>query len=102
MTTRRLRGRDTVGVGGKSEMEVRPAEPNLVSVIIPARNEQYLQRTIDDLLSKAKGDVEIIPILDGYWPDPPLTSHPSVHILYRGVSLGLRNAVNSGAQMARG
>ena len=36
-----------------------------VSVIIPSRNEHFLQKTIDDLLEKAEGDVEIVVVMDG-------------------------------------
>lgn len=77
-------------------------EAPFTSVIIPARNEKYLQSTINDLIAKARHPVEIIAVCDGYWPDPPLTDHPSVHILHRGQPLGLRNAVNSAARMAHG
>ena len=37
-----------------------------LSIIIPARNEVYLNRTIKDLQDKATGDIEIIVVLDGY------------------------------------
>ncbi len=36
-----------------------------VSVIIPGRCEQYFQATIDSVLANARGDVEVIPIVDG-------------------------------------
>ena len=49
----------------------------MLSVIIPARNEIYLQKTIDSVLSAAKGEIEVIAILDGYWPDPPVSDSPS-------------------------
>lgn len=73
-----------------------------VSIIIPARNEKYLQVTIDDLLAKARGDVEILVVLDGYWPDPPLKDHERVVILHKGTAEGMRPAINSAARMATG
>ena len=72
-----------------------------VSVIVPSRNEGFLQATVDDLLAKASGEVEILPILDGYEPNPPLTEHPQVRPI-RTKPLGLRNSVNVGAAAATG
>lgn len=74
----------------------------MLSILIPARNERFLPNTIDDILNKARGEVEIIVILDGYWPDPPLKDDPRVKIIHRGTSLGMRNALNSGAAIAKG
>lgn len=74
----------------------------MVSVIIPSRNEIYLQKTIDDVLAKARGEIEVIAILDGYWPNPPLKDDDRVHIIHRGESRGLRNGVTSGVAMAKG
>ena len=73
-----------------------------VSIIIPARNEPFLQATISDLLAKATGDVEILPVLDGYWPDPPLLEDPRVKPLHRGEAQGMRPAINSAAAIASG
>lgn len=42
----------------------------IVSIIIPARTEKYLNRTIKDVLSKATGEIEIIVVLDGYGDYP--------------------------------
>lgn len=73
-----------------------------VSVIIPARNERFLQATIDDLLAKAGGEVEIIAVLDGYWPDPPLKEDPRVIVVHRTEAQGMRPAINSAAAIASG
>lgn len=72
-----------------------------VSVIIPSRNEKFLIKTIEDILSKAKGEIEIIPVLDGYWIDSPIND-PRVIYLHRGKSLGMRNAINSGVAISSG
>jgi len=42
----------------------------MLSVIIPARTEKFLNRTIKDVLEKATGEIEIIVILDGYGDTP--------------------------------
>jgi glycosyltransferase involved in cell wall biosynthesis len=73
-----------------------------VSVIIPARNEIYLQQTIDDILRNARGEVEVIPVLDGYWPDPMLRSDPRVRWIHHSVSHGMRAAINEGLGAATG
>ena len=38
----------------------------MLSIIIPARTEKFLNRTIKDILEKATGEIEIFPVLDGY------------------------------------
>jgi len=74
----------------------------ITSVIIPARNDPYLQRTIDDLLVKAKGAVEVIVMLDGYWPDPPVRDFPNVTLVHFSETEGMRQAINAGARIAKG
>jgi len=73
-----------------------------VSVIIPARNERFLRQTVADLFTHAHGDIEIILVLDGYWPDPILPSDPRLVLIHRGASQGMRAAINSGAAIAKG
>ena len=73
-----------------------------LSVLIPSKGEKYLQKTIDDILLKAVEDIEIIVILDGYWPDPPLQNHKNVVVIHWGEGKGLRPAVNAGAEIAKG
>ena len=41
-----------------------------VSVVIPSRKEPFLNRTIQDIQEKFKGDYEIIVVLDGGWAKP--------------------------------
>jgi glycosyltransferase involved in cell wall biosynthesis len=72
-----------------------------ISVIIPSRNEVFLQNTISDLL-KNGGDIEIIAVLDGYWPNPPLIEDKRLIQLHRGQAMGMRSAINSAAAIAKG
>lgn len=77
----------------------------LLSVIIPSRNDEFLQKTINDLLEKAEGEIEVIVILDGYWPDPILEDDPRVIILHQGLfhdSWGMRRAINDGVALSKG
>lgn len=78
----------------------------MISVIIPDRNGQpYLQQTIDDLLRKAEGEIEIIVACDGTWPNPPLKNHPQVRIIHHGTvhnSPGMREGINKGVYLSKG
>ncbi|HLG91243.1 MAG TPA: glycosyltransferase [Candidatus Saccharimonadales bacterium] len=77
----------------------------MLSVVIPSRSDQYLQRTIDDLLEKAEGEVEIIVTLDGYWPNPMLRDDPRVIILHHGQlhnHVGMRGGINAAMEIASG
>lgn len=38
----------------------------MLSIIIPARTEKFLNRTIQDVLEKATGEIEMFVVLDGY------------------------------------
>ena len=71
-----------------------------VCVIIPARNEIYLPHTIEDVLKKAEGDIEVIPILDGY--DNPiercLPQDPCVKPIVHEKAIGQRHSINLAAR----
>jgi glycosyltransferase involved in cell wall biosynthesis len=73
-----------------------------LSILIPARNEEFLARTIQDILENSEGNTEIIAILDGYLPDPPLKPDPRITIIYNPVAMGQRAATNQAAKIARG
>ena len=73
-----------------------------LSVLIPARNEFLLQRTIDDLSQNIEGDTEIIAVLDGYLPDPPLNPNPRLTVIYNPEAKGQRAGTNQAAKIARG
>ncbi len=85
---------------------------NRVSIIIPSNNEIFLSKTIQDLLSKATGDIEIIAVLDGglwpteqkreFWSTPAIITDPRVHYLYRGKKYGMRDGINTGVAVATG
>lgn len=73
-----------------------------VSVILPARREPYLRPTVVDVLRQARGDVEVIAILDGWWPDPPLPDDPRLKVLHWGSARGLRPGLNAAVEVATG
>ena len=73
-----------------------------VSIIIPSRNETFLSQTVNDLLTKATGDIEIIVVLDGYWPSFDIREDPRVRYIHLGKNRGMRGAINAGVSVARG
>jgi glycosyltransferase involved in cell wall biosynthesis len=73
-----------------------------LSVIIPARNEEFLAKTVEDLLQNIRGNTEIIVVLDGAVADPPLKSDPRITIIYHPQPVGQRAASNDAAKLAKG
>jgi glycosyltransferase involved in cell wall biosynthesis len=72
----------------------------MLSVIIPAYKEKYLNRTIRSLLWNKAGEIEIIVVLDG--ADQEVLDNHRVHVIKLPERRGLRNAINLGVKMARG
>jgi glycosyltransferase involved in cell wall biosynthesis len=78
-------------------------QKDLTSIVIPSRNEKYLQKTIQDLLTNARGSIEILAVLDGYWPEVgEIVLDARVHYLHIPVAQGMRNAINKAVAVARG
>jgi glycosyltransferase involved in cell wall biosynthesis len=76
-------------------------------VIIPSRNERFLPQTVNDIFAKAAGDLEVIIVLDGYWPVDEanqflLADRPNLIIIHHSVAQGMRAAINSAAAIAKG
>lgn len=72
-----------------------------LSILIPARNEMFLARTVEDILSNIEGKTEIIVVLDGAWADPGIADDERVRIIYFPESLGQRAATNKAAELSR-
>lgn len=75
----------------------------MLSVIIPSRVDQYLQQTVDDLLQKAEGEIEVIVVLDGYWTK--LKDDPRVIVIHQGEihnNFGMRAAIDASMSLVRG
>ncbi len=75
---------------------------SLLSVLVPSRNERFLPQTIDDIITKATGEIEVIVILDSYWPSPPLKEYPNLITIHRSTPHGMRAGINAAAGIARG
>ncbi len=74
----------------------------MLSVLIPSRQEKYLQKTIDSVFEKAEGEVEVIAVLDGYWPNPAILEDKRLALIHYVEPIGQRRAVNVMANCARG
>ena len=75
---------------------------HMLSVIIPAFYEPFLQKTIDSILKNAEGEIEIIPVIDGYIPKPPLKKDPRVRPIRFRKNRGMRAAINAGIKASHG
>ena len=75
-----------------------------LSCVIPAYKDPYVVPTINSLLENSElGDqMEIIVVLDGFWPDFELPDDPRVIYAHLGANRGMRGAINAGVQLAGG
>jgi glycosyltransferase involved in cell wall biosynthesis len=68
-----------------------------LSIMIPARNEMFLAKTIESILDNIQGDTEVIAVADGYDPGV-LPDSPRVRVIRKEVSIGQRAATNLAAR----
>ena len=75
----------------------------MITVIIPSRNEIFLNQTIRDVLKNSYGEIEVIPVLDG-WEPPELIEDPRVRYLRlpKVTYTQKRHGVNQAVDMAKG
>lgn len=74
----------------------------MLSVVIPAYKDPFVHKTIGSLLENAEGEIEIIVILDGYWPETQIVNDKRVRVVHLGKNRGMREAINAGIRIARG
>jgi hypothetical protein len=72
-----------------------------LSILIPARNEMFLSKTVDDILSNIEGNTEILVGLDGCWADPPVKEDSRVTIIHHSESIGQRAITNELATLSK-
>jgi len=75
-----------------------------LSCVIPAYKDPFLVNTIDSLLENSElGDeMEVVAVLDGFWPEFKLKDNPRVRYVHLGKNRGMRGAINAGVKVARG
>lgn len=71
-----------------------------LSIIIPARNELFLSKTVSDIIEHKRGNTEIIVGLDGQWADPVIPQHSDVTVVYYPESIGQRAIANRCASIS--
>lgn len=76
-------------------------KPRDLSIVIPARNEMFLRKTVESILENIEANTEIIIILDGEWANPPIPNHERVTIVKTGESIGQRAATNMGTRLSK-
>jgi hypothetical protein len=73
-----------------------------LSIVIPARNEMFLARTIEDIIENVESNIEIIAVLDGQWAEPGVRQDNKVNVIYVPEPVGQRAATNLGCRLAQG
>src|SRR3990167_7874510 len=75
-----------------------------VSCVLPAYKDPYVIPTIHSLLDNSVlGDqLEVIVVLDGFWPNFELVQDPRVRYIHLGKNRGMRGAINAGVSVAMG
>lgn len=72
-----------------------------LSILIPARNEMFLAKTIEDILEHIEADTEVIAVLDGEWADPPIPQHERVNVIKLTESIGQREATDMACKLSK-
>src|SRR5450830_959480 len=72
-----------------------------LSILIPSRNEMFLQKTIENILANIEADTEIIAILDGAPANPPIPQNERVNVISLPESIGQRASTNMAAKLSR-
>jgi len=72
-----------------------------LSILIPARNEMFLQRTIENILENIEADTEVIAVSDGSWPITPVKDDPRVNLVVNFNAIGQRQGTNLAARLSK-
>lgn len=71
-----------------------------LSILIPARNEEWLAKTIEDILSNIEANTEVITVIDGGLPVTPIAQHERVTVVILPESIGQRAATNMACRLS--
>jgi hypothetical protein len=71
-----------------------------LSILIPARNEEFLAKTIENILENIEADTDIIAVLDGEWANPSIPQNERVKVVYLPESIGQRAATNLACRLS--
>ena len=73
-----------------------------VSIIIPSRNEKYLVKTLEDIFTKATGDIEVIVGLNGKTEYPFAYDSEKLKVYQAEENIGLKPMLNKLVSIATG
>lgn len=73
-----------------------------VSVVIPVRNEKFLKKTVNGLLGKSLGGVEIIVVEDGPQQFEYKPTDRRVRVVSFSEPVGMRKVINTGVELSTG
>lgn len=68
----------------------------MLSIIIPSYRDPYLHKTIDSLLDNSEGEIEIVVVLDWYWPEREIRNDKRIKIVHLWRNRWMRGAINAG------
>ena len=71
-----------------------------LSVLVPTYKDPFLNKTIKSILDNSVGEIEVIPILDGFTTE--IMEDPRIRPIILRENIGMRNAINVGITAARG
>lgn len=72
-----------------------------LSILIPARNEMFLAKTVENILENIEADTEVIVVLDGVKADPPIAQNERVTVVYNSQSIGQRASTNVACKLSK-
>lgn len=72
----------------------------MISIIIPSNSCPYAFKTVNEVLTKAKGEIEVIVNVDS--PGQEESIDPRVTYLHPDKPLGMRGGINAGLKLAKG
>jgi len=73
-----------------------------LSIVIPARNEEFLGITIQNILDNIEGKTEVIAVLDGYdTPIPEIPKDPRLTVIKYNEPIGQRAATNQAVRLSQ-
>ena len=72
-----------------------------LSILIPSRNEQFVAKTVENIIENKKGNTEILIGLDENWADPGIPDHPDVTIIKYPESIGQRGITNQLCKLSK-
>lgn len=73
-----------------------------LSILIAARNEEFLNLTLKDIISNMRANTEVVVVIDNNELVEPVLNHPRIRVFYMPEVIGQRAAINLAARNAKG